>query len=87
VARKYGLTRTGDLTRLDSVGIPVWTSARPLSETVTVHSGKSLCPEMARAGAVAEGMEYASAERRKARFGWKPRTGWTCPTWPPSNCL
>jgi YcaO-like protein with predicted kinase domain len=72
VARKYGLTRTGDLTRLDTVGIPVWTSARPLSETVTVHSGKSLCPEMARAGAVVEGIEYASAERPQGPFRVAP---------------
>lgn len=61
--KKYGITRIGDLTHLDSVGIPVFTSARPLSCTVTIQSGKSLDPAMARAGAIVEGIEYAAAER------------------------
>jgi ribosomal protein S12 methylthiotransferase accessory factor len=68
LCRKYGVTRLGDLTHLDSVGIPVWTASRPTSETVTVHSGKSLIHEMARAGAVAEAVEYAAAERPKGPF-------------------
>lgn len=68
VAKRYGITRLGDLTRLDSVGIPVWTSARPKADTVTVQSGKSLDPAMARAGAIVEGIEYAAAEWPRGDF-------------------
>lgn len=64
------MTRVADLTRLDSTNIPVWTSERPLSRTVTIQSGKSLDPAMARAGAVVEAIEYSAAEQPQGAF-WK----------------
>lgn len=58
-----GITRVTDLTRLDIIGVPVFCAVRPLSKTLTVHSGKGLSPAHAKLSAVLEGVEYAYAER------------------------
>ena len=58
-----GITRVGDLTGLDVLGIPVAFAARPNSRSLSVTQGKALCPEAARLGAVMEALEQVFAER------------------------
>lgn len=57
-----GVTRVGDLTGLDTVGLPVWFAVRPNSRTVAVSQGKGLTHEQARISAVMEAAESAAAE-------------------------
>ena len=57
-----GVTRVGDLTGLDTVGLPLWFAVRPNSRTVAVSQGKGLTHEQARISAVMEAAESAAAE-------------------------
>ena len=70
--RRFGITRLGDVTDLDSVGIPVWFASRPNSRGLSVSQGKGLTTEMARTSAFMEAVEGAVAEdtkRHVSRFG------------------
>lgn len=58
-----GITRVGDLTGLDVIGIPVWFASRPNSRTLSVSQGKGLTPEHAKLSAIMESLEGAIAER------------------------
>ncbi|MBZ9801078.1 YcaO-like family protein [Mesorhizobium sp. ES1-6] len=58
-----GITRVGDLTGLDVIGIPVFFACRPNSRSLSVCQGKALRPELARLGAIMECAEQALAER------------------------
>lgn len=60
--RRLGITRVGDLTDLDTIGIPVWFTSRPNSRGLSVSQGKGLTPEQARISAVMEAAEGAVAE-------------------------
>ncbi len=59
----FGITRVGDLTGLDAIGIPVFFACRPNSRSLSVCQGKALSPERARLGAIMECIEQAIAER------------------------
>jgi len=61
--RGLGITRLGDLTGLDTIGIPVWFACRPNSRSLSVYQGKALTHRAARLGAVMEAAEDAVAER------------------------
>lgn len=61
--RKLGITRVGDLTGLDTIGLPVWFAVQPNSRTLAVNQGKGLTHEQARISAVMEAAESAMAER------------------------
>ncbi|MCA0256801.1 MAG: YcaO-like family protein [Proteobacteria bacterium] len=70
--RRFGITRLGDVTGLDIVGIPVWFASRPNSRGLSVSQGKGLTTEMARTSAFMEAVEGAVAEdakRHVSRFG------------------
>lgn len=58
-----GITRIGDLTGLDTIGIPVWFACRPNSRGISVAQGKGLTDEQARISAVMEAVEGAVAEQ------------------------
>ena len=58
----WGITRVSQITRLDIVGIPVYSAARPAAKTLSCNSGKSLQRRLARAGAIAEAIEYFTFE-------------------------
>jgi ribosomal protein S12 methylthiotransferase accessory factor len=58
-----GITRVGDITGLDRIGIPVWIAVRPNSRTLSVSQGKGLAAEAARVSAAMESIETALAER------------------------
>jgi len=59
-----GITRVADITNLDRVGIPVFSSIRPAAEkgAISVYNGKGATPAEARVSAMMEGIERYSAE-------------------------
>jgi len=59
-----GITRVADITNLDRVGIPVFSSIRPTAQegAVSVYNGKGATPTEARVSAVMEGIERYSGE-------------------------
>lgn len=61
--RQLGITRVGDITGLDSIGIPVWFATRPNSRALSVAQGKGAGDALARISAVMEAAEGAVAER------------------------
>ncbi len=58
-----GITRVGDVTDLDTIGIPVWFACRPNARSLSVSQGKGLHESQARTSAVMESIEHAIAER------------------------
>ena len=59
-----GITRVADITNLDRIGIPVFSSIRPTAQrgAVSVYNGKGATPIEARVSAMMEGIERYSAE-------------------------
>ena len=59
-----GITRVADITGLDRIGIPVFSSIRPGAEggAISVYNGKGVTPVQARVAAIMEGLERYSAE-------------------------
>lgn len=60
---RFGITRLGRITGLDTIGIPVWFATRPAACTLAVTQGKGLDDASAQASAVMEAVEIATAER------------------------
>lgn len=60
---KLGITRVGDITGLDTIGIPVWFASRPNSRALSVSQGKGASAAQARISAIMEAAEGAAAER------------------------
>jgi len=61
-ATACGVTRLGDITHLDCLGVPVFQAVRPWSRALSVHQGKGLTPLEAELGALMEAVESAHAE-------------------------
>lgn len=61
-----GVTRLGDITGLDEIGLPVYQAIRPGAEEngLCVHSGKGLSPAAARVSALMEACEHHWSEGR-----------------------
>lgn len=57
-----GVTRVADVTRLDSIGIPVFQAVRPRSRNLSVSQGKGATPMAARVSAAMEALELWCAE-------------------------
>lgn len=59
-----GITRVADITNLDRIGIPVFSSIRPMAArgAISVYNGKGATPVEARVSAMMEGLERYSAE-------------------------
>jgi len=59
-----GITRVADITNLDRIGIPVFSSIRPTAGlgAVSVYNGKGATPTEAKVSAMMEGIERFSAE-------------------------
>jgi len=59
-----GITRIADITNLDRVGIPVFSSIRPMARSgaISVYNGKGITPTEAKVSAIMEGFERYSAE-------------------------
>jgi ribosomal protein S12 methylthiotransferase accessory factor len=61
-----GVTRVGEVTHLDRIGLPVFQAVRPMSRSLAVHQGKGRCEADARISAVMEAIEGACAESVRA---------------------
>lgn len=59
-----GITRVADITNLDRIGIPVFSSIRPMAENgaISVYNGKGATPTEAKVSAMMEGIERYSGE-------------------------
>ena len=59
-----GITRVADITDLDRIGIPVFSSIRPTADdgAISVYNGKGATPAEAKVSAMMEGIERYSAE-------------------------
>ncbi len=57
LAERAGVTRLADITGLDTIGIPVYSSIRPLAKNLSVSSGKGATAAAARASAMMESLE------------------------------
>ncbi|KAF4406912.1 YcaO-like family protein [Streptomyces lycii] len=60
--RDYGITRLADVTGLDTLGIPVVMSVRPLATTLSVSQGKGVSKLLASVSAAMEAIELWHAE-------------------------
>lgn len=58
-----GITRVGELTGLDRLGIPVWFAVRPNARTLSVSQGKGVDDVSAKVSAAMEAIEIAHAEQ------------------------
>jgi len=65
-----GVTRVGELTRLDVLGIPTAQAVRPASRTVAVTLGAALTPTHARVCAAMAALELWHAERMDTPPHW-----------------
>ncbi|MBK8158634.1 MAG: YcaO-like family protein [Rhodospirillaceae bacterium] len=61
--QQLGITRVGDITGLDRIGLPVWFACRPNSRALSVSQGKGMNAAQARISAIMEAAECAIAER------------------------
>jgi ribosomal protein S12 methylthiotransferase accessory factor len=69
---RFGITRTARIDTLDHLGVPVYSSVRPAARVISVSAGKSLDRDLARAGAVAEAIEFATFENPLTDFWVTP---------------
>jgi YcaO-like protein with predicted kinase domain len=67
LARQMGITRVGNVTGLDRIGIPVAIAVRPNSRSFSVSQGKGLNLSQARASALMEAIELYHGEDIRAR--------------------
>lgn len=76
IARSRGVVRVVDITQLDRIGIPVFTSIRPdaPSQFNCVCAGKGLKPNEARIGAFMEAIEFSFAVPGQNRLALEQRT-------------
>jgi YcaO-like protein with predicted kinase domain len=68
--RAVGITRVGNVTGLDHVGVPTWLVVRPLSRSLTVSQGKGLTHELAQVSGLMESIELHHAESLVPRGRW-----------------
>jgi YcaO-like protein with predicted kinase domain len=61
--REFGITRIGEITGLDRIGLPVWIAIRPNARTLSVSQGKGLNDTAAKVSAAMEALELAHAEK------------------------
>ncbi|HWZ74423.1 MAG TPA: YcaO-like family protein [Casimicrobiaceae bacterium] len=62
IFRAVGITRVGNVTGLDHIGVPTWMVVRPLAKSLTVSQGKGLTHLLAQASGVMESIELYHAE-------------------------
>jgi YcaO-like protein with predicted kinase domain len=69
---RFAITRISDVTGMDFIGIPVYCACRPNAKRIAVSAGKSMDKSMARAGAIAEGIEFHLFENPFGPWGVAP---------------
>ncbi|GAA4192504.1 YcaO-like family protein [Microbispora amethystogenes] len=62
-ARRAGVTRVADITRLDTLGIPTYQAIRPAARTLAVSQGKGVTADLAKLSAMMESVELWHAEQ------------------------
>ena len=67
---EYGITRVGDVTGLDVIDLPVFTSCRPSGKSITISAGKGLDKIDSKAGAIFEAIELWCAENPNPNDNW-----------------
>jgi YcaO-like protein with predicted kinase domain len=67
---EWGISRVGDVTGLDTIGIPIWTACRAPGECITISAGKGLTRIASMAGAILEGVELYAAEHPERHPEW-----------------
>lgn len=67
---QYGITRLGEITGLDTIGLPVTIAVRPNSRTLSVSQGKGFDIAAALASAAMEATELAVAEAIPEGVEW-----------------
>lgn len=75
--KRFEVTRIANITGLDIIRVPVYSAIRPASKTISVSAGKSQDPRLARAGAIAEAIEYHTFENPRDddhEFWLRPRS-------------
>jgi len=86
-----GVTRIADITGLDSIGIPNFTTVRPREqgEGISYYNGKGVTRAAAKAGALMEAIERYSGEFCDLRvyYGTRDETGRSRPTVDPADIL
>jgi YcaO-like protein with predicted kinase domain len=65
---RFTITRIGRIDGLDTIGVPVYSGCRPAAKVISVSAGKSRSASMARAGAIAEAIEFATFESPVGEF-------------------
>jgi YcaO-like protein with predicted kinase domain len=80
---RFEITRLAEITGLDIIGVPVFSAIRPASKTISVSAGKSRVREMARAGAIAEAIEFHTFENPTGDY---VKARCEVPELPLSNC-
>jgi len=88
-ARQIGVTRVGNVTGLDRIGIPVTVAVRPNSRSVSVSQGKGLGISQAFASALMEAIELFHGEElieRTVVASCQELSAHTCVVSPASLC-
>jgi YcaO-like protein with predicted kinase domain len=88
-ARRIGITRLGNVTGLDRIGIPVAVAVRPNSRSFSVSQGKGLGLSQALASALMEAIELFHGENLAARTvvrSFRELSAKTCVVNPGSLC-
>jgi YcaO-like protein with predicted kinase domain len=67
IFERFAITRVAQIDGLDVIGLPVYSVCRPTGKIVSVNAGKSRDRKAARAGAIAEGIEFSIFERSPER--------------------
>jgi ribosomal protein S12 methylthiotransferase accessory factor len=70
VAARLGVSRCSSITRLDRLGLPVWSSVRPGADerALCVHAGKAYSDREAELGALVEAIEFAVLDPAAGRL-------------------
>ena len=69
---RYAITRVSKIDGLDCIGVPVYSVCRPAAKVVSVNAGKSVSGRLARAGAIAEGIEFSVFENPVGDYSVAP---------------
>lgn len=66
--KQFAISRVGELTGLDCIGLPTYVCVRALSDTISIHAGKGLEAPYARCGAIMEAIEFEASEHPQGKY-------------------
>jgi YcaO-like protein with predicted kinase domain len=75
ILKDFGITRVGEITGLDRVGLPVWIAIRPNARTLSASQGKGLDDSAAKVSAAMEALEVAHAEQPQLPLTYDTASG------------